>query len=177
MENLEYLQEYHCLLTEKNIILAYGGEIQNGVVSNVMSLIDNNMNLETNNLLKKRVLQVVVECIQNIERHADEFIDSKKKASFLVYKKDSEYMVSFCNHISNANIEGLKSKIDKINSFTKDELSAFYKTSLRENTISEKGGAGLGLIEISRKSGSKINYLFKQIDEVDSTFSLMVKIS
>jgi hypothetical protein len=177
MENIDFLQQYHCMLTEQNIILAYGGEIQNGVVSNIMSLIDNNMNLEKNNLLKKRVLQVVVECIQNIERHAGEFLDAKRKASFLVFKKDNEYMVSFCNHISNSNIDGLKAKIDKINSFTKEELSSFYKTSLRENTISDKGGAGLGLIEISRKSGSKINYVFKKIDDVDSTFSLMVKIA
>ena len=67
--------------------------------------------------------------------------------------------------------------MDKINSLNKEELGEFYKTSLRNNTISDKGGAGLGLIEISRKSGSKINYLFEPINNENSSFSLMVKIS
>ncbi len=177
MDNLEFIQKYHCLLMGQKIIVAYGGEIKNGVVSNVLSIIDNSMVAETNLSLKRRVLQVVVECIQNIERHASEFIDPENKASFLVFKKENDYLVSFCNSIHNENISGLKEKMDKINSLNKEELGEFYKTSLRNNTISDKGGAGLGLIEISRKSGSKINYLFEPINNENSSFSLMVKIS
>jgi len=177
MDKLESLQKYHCLLTAQKIIVAYGGEIKNGVVSNVLNIIDNNLEPETDQFLKRRVLQVVVECIQNIERHADEFIDHDSKASFLVFKLDNDYMVSFCNRIKNENIDALKEKIDKINSLTKSELSDLYKASLRSNTISDKGGAGLGLIEISRKSGNKINYLFEPMDTENSNFSLMIKIS
>lgn len=177
MDNFEYIQKYHCLLNAQKVVLAYGGEIKNGVVSNVLSIIDNSMEQEANTSLKKRVLQVVVECIQNIERHADEFIDPGHKASFLVFKKGEDYLVSFCNSIHNKNKEALKEKIDKINSLSKEELSQFYKTALRNNTISNKGGAGLGLIEISRKSGNKINYLFEPIDSNFSSFSLMAKIS
>ncbi len=176
MDNLEFIQKYHCLLTGQKLVLAYGGEIKNGVVSNVLSIIDNSMEAETNISLKRRVLQVVVECIQNIERHAAEFMDFNSHASFLVFKRENDYIVSFCNSINNKNIDGLKEKMDKINSMSKDELSAFYKTSLRNNTISDKGGAGLGLIEISRKSGSKINYLFEPVNAENSNFSLMVKI-
>lgn len=174
---MEYLQKYHCLLSAHKIVLAYGGEIKNGVVSNVMSIMDNTLENETNASLKRRVLYVVLECIQNIEKHADEFVDKDNKASFLVFKKDEDYLVSFCNIINNSNIDGLKEKIDKVNSLSKAELTEFYKKSLRENTISEKGGAGLGLIEISRKSGNKIDYLFEPVDKENSSFSLMVKIS
>ena len=177
MDSLSYIQKYHCLLTAQKIVLAYGGEIKNGVVSNVISILDNSLETETNLSLKRRVLQVVVECIQNIERHSSEFVEAQSKSSFLVFKKENDYVVSFCNKISNDNITNLTQKIEKINALTKDELTSYYKSSLRDNTISDKGGAGLGLIEICRKSGSKISYLFEPIDETNSNFSLMVKVN
>jgi len=177
MDFQEHLQKYHCLLTARKIVLAYGGEIKNGVVSNVMSIIDTNLVDETNQILKRKVLHVAIECIQNIERHSDEFVDQKNTSSFLVFKKDADYYVSFCNSICNDKIDTLKQKIDSVNALDKEELNDYYKKALRENTINEKGGAGLGLIEISRRSGNKISYLFEPLDQEYSNFSLMVKIS
>ena len=51
-----------------------------------------------------------------------------------------------------------------------------YKKQLREGTLSEKQGAGLGLIDIARKSTSKLHYQFIPLDEGHSFFILKVEI-
>ena len=68
-------------------------------------------------------------------------------------------------------------KIDYINSLDKDELKKFYKETLNNGTMSEKGGGGLGLIDIARRSGQKLQYKIREIDKDYSFFTLTVKIS
>ena len=43
--------------------------------------------------------------------------------------------------------------------------------------MSEKGGGGLGMIDIARKSGEKLVYNFTPINEITTFFSLAVKIA
>lgn len=176
--NTELVKDYHQHLTAPNILLVYGGSISKGIASEVLTIITDKLEFEANMPLKKRVMHVVIECVQNIERHCTDGVTSaRNNASIVILKNENDYVVSFCNRIDNSNVSDLKDKIDKVNSFSKDELVDFYKYCLRNNTISEKGGAGLGLIEISRKSGNKINYIFEKVDTNNSNFSLTVKIS
>jgi hypothetical protein len=42
---------------------------------------------------------------------------------------------------------------------------------------SDTGGAGLGLIDMARKSGEKIDYSFDNIDEIHCFYSLQIKIT
>ena len=58
----------------------------------------------------------------------------------------------------------------------KDELKEFYKTVLNEGTMSSKGTAGLGMIDIARKSGQELKYEFTPIHEHLTFFSLSVRI-
>ena len=43
--------------------------------------------------------------------------------------------------------------------------------------MSAKGGGGLGMIDISRKSGQKLDYNFMSVDESCSFFTLNIKIT
>jgi hypothetical protein len=47
---------------------------------------------------------------------------------------------------------------------------------LNNGELSEKGGGGLGLIDIAKKSRNKLQYSFREIDEDYSFFTLTVKI-
>ena len=73
-------------------------------------------------------------------------------------------------------MEDVTSKIDYINSLNRDELKAYYKEVLNNGELSEKGGGGLGLIDIAKKSRNKLQYSFREIDEDYSFFTLTVKI-
>ena len=65
-------------------------------------------------------------------------------------------------------------KIDKINSMSRDELKDMYKFILNHQKLSAKGGGGLGLVDIARKTGNKLEYSFKPIAKGLSTFHLKI---
>ena len=82
------------------------------------------------------------------------------------------------NKILKERIEDLRKTIDTINALNKDELNALYKKQIREGSLSEKGGAGLGLIDIARKTGKKLDYQFLPLEDNKNFFFLLkVRIS
>ena len=56
------------------------------------------------------------------------------------------------------------------------ELKAKYLEKLSRTKLSDKGGAGLGLMDIARKSGNKLQYDFENISSQISFFSLIVNV-
>ena len=121
----------------------------------------------------------MVEGLQNITRHQDEnLIDEKDKTGiFVVQRKGDNYFVTTGNLIDKQYITKLTGQLNKINSLERDELKIYYKAVLNETEISKKGGAGLGLIEMARKSGNKLAFDFTDINDKYSFFYLHLEIS
>jgi hypothetical protein len=67
--------------------------------------------------------------------------------------------------------------LENINSLGKEELNDLYKKQIKEGRLSDKGGAGLGFIDIVRKTGKKLEYHFLPIDPNTSFFLLTSTIS
>lgn len=82
------------------------------------------------------------------------------------------YFVSAGNLIKNNAVEHFRQKLLKLQKMTKDEMNQYYK-ELRKH-LPEEGskGAGLGLVEIARKSSLPIEFNFNKIDDDSSFFSI-----
>ena len=91
-------------------------------------------------------------------------------------KMEDHYLITTGNFILSENVNKLKTKLDYINGLEKDELKAYYKEVLNNGQMSNKGGGGLGMIDIARKSGQKLDYSFSHINDKNSFFSLNVKV-
>jgi len=156
----------------------YRGEFTQTITENILSLTERNINtLGMPSRVKKRVFYIMVETLQNITRHTETKISVLEKSSlFIVQKKKSVYFITTANIIENTKIEKLAQRLEIINSLNEDELKLFYKEILTFGKMSDKGGAGLGLIEMARKSGNKLDFKFKQIDEHFSFFYLQTYI-
>jgi hypothetical protein len=63
-----------------------------------------------------------------------------------------------------------------VNVLDKDGLKMLYKEVLSNEERSDKGGGGLGIIDIARKSRQKLVYDFMDVDDQYSFFSLYIKI-
>jgi hypothetical protein len=133
--------------------------------------------------VKRKVFNVLVECLQNLYHHIDKDIvtinvkEFDKSALLMIAKNKDNYQIMTGNYMETKNVNDLKSKLDLVNSLNKEELKAYYKEILNDGNRSEKGTAGLGMIDIARKSGQKLEYYFLEIDEKTSFFSLTVKIA
>ena len=70
-------------------------------------------------------------------------------------------------------LRSLKRRIKRINRSSHEEIKELYKFILNHQRISAKGGGGLGLVDIARKTGNKLEYAFKEYDENYSFFYLI----
>ena len=155
---LEFVYDFYKSMKAHEITLVYEGEITHQITKAFTSLTESNMaKEEESNSVQKKVFHVMVECLQNISKHADSFGSDDflfaGRGIFMVSKGDSEYHVTTGNVIENTKIEELSKILDYINTLDKEGLKQLYKTQMREGRLSEKGGAGLGFIDIARKTG------------------------
>ncbi len=150
----------------------YKGEFSEDIAHYLLLLAEKN--IERNQLkgrVKKRVFHILVESVQNITRHQDIIEEQKiQKAMFSIQKFKNIYIVTTGNLVKKTKIPFLQQKLETINSMSEEELTQFYKDVLTEESFTAKGGAGLGLIEIARKSGNKLYYDFKDFNENYSFF-------
>lgn len=181
-ESLDFVYDFYVKMKKNNINLAYEGEITHQITKAFTSLTESSMaKEEDDNAVQKKVFHVMVECLQNISKHAgnrNNIITSKDgRGIFMISKGESEYNVTTGNIINNDKVPKLRSMLENINSLDKDGLKKLYKQQMREGTLSDRGGAGLGFIDIARKTGQKLIFSFLTINEERSFFVLTSTIS
>jgi hypothetical protein len=167
---LEFVYEFYKTMKEREITLVYEGEITHQITKAFTSLTETNMSKdEETGSVQRKVYHVMIECLQNISKHADNVTINHSMFSgrgiFMVSKAASEYTITTGNAINNNRLEVLQSTIEHINNLSKEELNDLYAKQISEGELSDKGGAGLGLIDIVRKTGRKLDYQFLKIDE------------
>jgi len=168
-------------MQKDNLNYIYRGVFSQNITDGILSLTESNLdNVGEDSKIKKRVFTIMVEGLQNITRHQeiDEKIDSNVETGiFLIQDINKRYYITTGNPILKKNIPALIEQLNTINSLNADQLKEYYKNVLNDNIISSKGGAGLGLIEMARKSGNKLVYDFVNLSENYSYFYLNTEIS
>lgn len=157
----------------------YRGYFTHNITKKILTLADLNIQKAVAlSTIQKRIYYIMVEGIQNISRHQDEIDEGNDEypGIFAIQKQQDRYYVTTGNLVLNNRIPSLKDKIKKINSLEEDDLKKFHKEILRSGAISDKGGAGLGLIEMARKSGNKLVASFELINDEFSYFYLQTQV-
>lgn len=177
------LKEYYSNLSTGNVILAYKGSITSEMINDVLEGVEKRLEeADEDSRLRKKIYNILVESLQNLFHHIEmthEGIreDLEPKFGILIVTKDKDnYKVITGNFVNSRRIKFLKEKIDKINSLSKDELKDMYKFILNHQRLSAKGGGGLGLVDIARKSGNKLEYEFHNYNDDYYFFNLIISV-
>ena len=179
---MKYVYDLHKTMLKKNLILVYEGEFTQDITKSVLAMAERNMDsYGEGSGTKRKVFNIMVECLQNICKHADqvegqEEDDSSSNAIFMIGKQETEYFILSGNAMESDKVESVSSKLEQINSLDKDGLKQLYKDIIKNGSLSDKGGAGLGFIDMARKSGQKLRYDFEPINENLTFFSLRTTI-
>lgn len=181
-EHLKFAYEFHQTMQEGGLLLAYEGEITQQLTKAFSTLAEMNLEKEAEaGTVRRKVFHIMVECLQNVAKHSD---DPNSGLSIrpgsgivLVAKQEEQYVVTTGNVVANERIGFIQDLIEKINAMNKDEIKAYYKTTLRETALSDKAGAGLGFIDMVKKTGNKIYYVFLPINDVTSFFLYKVQVT
>ncbi len=147
------------------------------LLQKVKSVLDD---LEPGQIIIKNVYSAAVESLDNVFKHSDyreanDELTKKYPPHFIFETAGNTITINVRNLVLSKNINDLKVQLDKINSLKAGKLNQLYKSTLRNAQISDKGGAGLGLIIIAKVSGQRIKYDFEKINEKFSYFALQIK--
>jgi len=124
--------------------------------------------------VSRKVSFLMVECFQNIVRHGeetpDELSSTLKNGLFSFRNIANSFIINSINLVDSEEVTEIVDQVEFINSLNSEQLREVCRTKLQDNQLSDKGGAGLGLLELARKSGQKIKYKFESISEKVSLF-------
>jgi len=130
--------------------------------------------------LYKRILVVMIELLENIYKYCDakclsEYTD-ESFPEILIEKSEDFFIIRASNPLTHDKAKKLEERLNLMNSLDRSGLMETYKKTITNGTFNEKGGAGLGLLEIAKISALPLKYSFLPIDKLHSTFMIEVAI-
>ncbi len=168
-------------MMDNHIMLSFKGEITSDIINMVLQIMETRLDaVSEKSSVRKKIFNVLVECMQNLYHHAEAEVEGQidtRRAMLELFYDNEFYFILTGNYIKNNDIQRLKERIDRVNSLSKEDLRKYYREILDNNSISNKGGADLGMIDMARKSGQKLDYHFTEVNDNLSFFDLKVKIA
>ena len=172
-----YFQEQSDLLVKRDqsILVSHFGVFSQNLVASLTDGIENLLvSIGDKRIVIKRMFSILIEGLQNLRLHGE--LDSQGvQSGFLILANDDDhYKLILANIIKSEDVPTITSYIESINNYTKEELKAKYTSVLSNEFLSEKGGAGLGLITTRIKSGNPLGFELLDLDEGYDLFVLKI---
>ncbi len=180
---MNYIYDLHRTMMSQKLILVYDGDFTQETTKSILAMAERNLDSSGEESgIKRKVFNVMVEALQNIVKHSSEHGLTagsliSKSAIFMISKDDKKYCVMTGNPIPKSAVAKLTSNLNDLNAKDKDGLKEMYKEIIKNTQISEKGGAGLGFVDMARKSGEKLEFSFDAMNDDYDFFCLKINIS
>ncbi len=149
-----------------NHFINYSGIVTDDVINDLLDKIEIKLE-DTGEKLRviRRVYNISVEVLQNLFHHSDvppNFKEADKRFAIFSLSKLSSgnYNVISGNFVRAERVRIIRDRIEQINYLTKQELRVIYKLVLSNDEFSLKGGGGLGMVDIARKTKNKLTFEF-----------------
>jgi len=164
----------HKIFSEQNVLIAQKGNFSQEAIKPVLIMVQDNIKHDDLSEQKK-IFHIMVETLQNISKHAY-CKDTKREGIFILCKNENEYSINTGNYIEKNKAQELKNYLEKLQSFSKDQLDEFYKKVLRDGNFFNGNEKGIGFVDIMRECYGKIKFDFFEVDNNLSFFALSLQI-
>jgi hypothetical protein len=156
----------------KNILISFIGVIDSNAETYLIQQVEEYLDsIKCRENIKMKVLEITIELLQNILHHSPVQPIADPHDSFQLEKGEKGFIISTFNFIENRKVAALAKRIEYLNSLSNLELTSLYRDILK-NGNQERETAGLGLIDIRRKSGKPILFMFAPPSTLNNKFSL-----
>ena len=160
-----------------NILLCFNGPTSRSLIEEIGMALKNYLHADNvHPSAAMDVFAVYVEMTQNIRHYAQSvgYDDLDGSATILVARNnEGHYVVEAGNLVEKPDGDALMYRIDALSQMNKEQLKAAYKTQLRLPRAENNGDrAGLGLIDMSRKSFVPLTASLTPVNECRCFFNL-----
>ena len=160
-------------------IFSYKGVPTADSIHFILQFIEAKLNLiERNQKVKRKIINILVEVLQNILHNLDEFVNLDFNSFvFLLFRREHSFFLVAGNYIHREKAGLLMDRIQNYRSLSRNELREAYRKVLGNSTFSRSGRAGLGLMDIIRKSGGNLEHHLIPVDDAHDFFLLEITIN
>jgi hypothetical protein len=177
---LKYLYKFKKELDAQNILFGFSGPLSQELFVEIGHTLRNRMKLEETSSAKVlKVFTLFVEQVQNIIHYSAERISTTQPnpvelshGVIVIGYENEKYYVMCGNLIDSKLVDDLQKRLVTLQNMDKEELKHYYKEQRKKETNEDSRGAGLGFIELARKTSQPIEFEFQPIDENLAFFSL-----
>jgi len=153
-------------MSESGIFLDYKGPLDFEVIDSLLKKLKKSREFkEMNRITGKRVYSVVVECLENILKHAELELSENPATNphITVRKKNEKIIVNAGNPVAGDVKEDIIQRLDSLNNSDEQTLKSLYENKIRSELLYDEKCAGLGFIQMALKSGNKLVYNFNPL--------------
>ncbi|CQR73634.1 hypothetical protein SOV_31310 [Sporomusa ovata DSM 2662] len=181
--NFDNLIELQKVLQNYGVLITFSGRFTQEVIEELGDAVKKYLETDATSLnVTYNVFSVFIEQTQNIKNYS-----MKKDSSPLgeqiansgvvvIGKSDMGYFVSSGNLVATQDVKPLIDQLEEIKQQDKAGLRKMYKEQLKKELPEGSTTAGLGLIDMARKSSQHLTYSIVRVDEKVHFFSLQVRV-
>lgn len=166
-------------MQQKQLFFIYCGSLTHDLMTTILHVSDLKLQeLKATNRKKKNVINILIECLQNVMRHGqDDAIPIEGQGCIVALGHENQsYTIIAGNHLNRRDAERLKSRLDEVVHLDSASIHSLYLDQMAKAEISDKGGAGLGLLRILRESNQQLAYSLRPVTNENFFFSLQVQV-
>jgi hypothetical protein len=146
---VHYIYQRYKNLRIRDISVLFEGQITHQVMKALTGLMEEQLDGTEDDMVLRRVYHVMVESLQNINRHAETFESEGHPypgvGLILVTRNEEFFQVTTGNILESSHVEELSMFLGRLNSMDPDDLDDLYKKQMREGILSPKGGSRPGV--------------------------------
>lgn len=170
MEFDRLYRQYDYLKKLKSV-LYYQGAVTHEVLGKLTEILKDRI---TNQKGKNKILNVFIEMVQNVSHYSLEKEGDYGVGLIIVKEKNHILKLSTANLLSEETASTLEKKLDHFLSLSEAEVKELYLQKIKGERPKSSKGAGLGFLEILRKSDFPFRSSFEKTPNGNFFFTLTV---
>jgi len=180
------------LIMKNKIVLTFEGKMSQGVLINLVETLkekllasaDNEVELEDSDsrqFVVKKVYAIFIELAQNIQNHSAEKVlieGAETGVGIIVIREDEEcFTITSGNQVTLSKADSLNKYCEELNGLSSEEIRKLYRTQLRRERQEGSRGAGIGLLEVTKKTGNPIVHSLTKDGAEHYFFTLSIRVN
>ena len=161
-------------LRKHKVVMAYNGAVSDSLMLALADLLKSRMIAQEDPKRSKTVFSVFMEGVQNLIWHGSDHSDNS--GMILITQDNAEVTIMCGNRIATDQTHELRQRLEQIKGADKETIRQLYREGMSQSVDHAGPGAGLGLLEIARRSNHPISYSFVDVDDKSVDFILVARI-
>ena len=156
-------------------LLSYIGPVDSAGMEGLLAWLKKRPLASGGRTMMKRIGNVLIECLQNVMRHGFIEGDGFTQLYLTLESTPVGFQVQCGNMVDSEMRQHLTERLITSTAWTRT-LRKTYIETLCNGQLSDKGGAGLGLLSLAKKATGPIDFRFESHEDGRELFTLIVTI-